>query len=57
MMKAESLTIAGKEYASRLIIGTGKYTSFELTRRALDASGAGIITVAVRRVNINVDRF
>ena len=51
-MKTAKLTIAGKEYGSRLIIGSGKYASFEQTRRALDASGAEIITVAVRRVNI-----
>ena len=51
-MKSDKLTIAGRAYESRLIIGTGKYASFEQTRRALDASGAVIITVAVRRVNI-----
>jgi thiazole synthase len=51
-MKTDKLTIAGTEYGSRLIIGTGKYASFEQTRKALDASGAAIITVAVRRVNI-----
>jgi thiazole synthase len=51
-MKTDKLTIAGTEYGSRLIIGTGKYASFEQTRKALDASGAEIITVAVRRVNI-----
>ncbi len=52
-MKTEKLTIAGKEYDSRLIVGTGKYASFEQTRRALDESGAQIVTVAVRRVNIS----
>ena len=51
-MKTPKLTIAGKEYGSRLIIGTGKYASFAQTRAALDASGAEVITVAVRRVNI-----
>jgi len=51
-MKTSKLTIAGKEYGSRLIIGSGKYASFRQTREALDASGAEIITVAVRRVNI-----
>src|SRR5262245_55328821 len=51
-MKTSQLTIAGKSYASRLIIGSGKYASFEQTRQALDASGAEMITVAVRRVNI-----
>jgi thiazole synthase len=51
-MKTPNLTIAGKEYRSRLIVGTGKYASFRQTREALDASGAEMITVAVRRVNI-----
>src|SRR5437867_6529630 len=51
-MKTSCLTIAGREYGSRLIIGTGKYASFQQTREALDASGAEIITVAVRRINI-----
>ena len=44
--------LAGKTYASRLIIGTGKYTSYEENARALEASGAEIVTVAVRRVNL-----
>jgi len=46
------LTLAGRAYRSRLIIGTGKYASFAQTREAALASGAEIITVAVRRVNI-----
>ena len=45
-------TIAGKTYKSRLIIGTGKYKSYEDNARALEASGAEIVTVAVRRVNL-----
>src|SRR5690348_3420957 len=44
--------LAGKTYASRLIIGTGKYKSYEDNARALEASGAEIVTVAVRRVNL-----
>ncbi|HWA29453.1 MAG TPA: sulfur carrier protein ThiS [Rhizomicrobium sp.] len=44
--------IAGKTYKSRLIIGTGKYKSYEDNARALEASGAEIVTVAVRRVNL-----
>ncbi len=44
--------IAGKEYKSRLIIGTGKFKTYEDNARALEASGAEIITVAVRRVNL-----
>jgi thiazole synthase len=46
------LVIAGKTYRSRLIIGTGKYKSYEENAAALDASGAEIVTVAVRRVNL-----
>ena len=48
----DSFTIAGKAYASRLLIGTGKYKDFDETRRAVDASGAQIVTVAIRRTNI-----
>ena len=44
--------IAGKTYRSRLIIGTGKFKSYEENARALEASGAEIVTVAVRRVNL-----
>jgi thiazole synthase len=47
------LTIAGKTYTSRLIIGTGKYKSYDENARALEASGAEIVTVAVRRVNLS----
>src|SRR5688572_352940 len=49
----DSLVIAGREFRSRLIVGTGKYKSGEETRRALDASGAEMVTVAVRRVNLD----
>ncbi|MDL1866206.1 thiazole synthase, partial [Betaproteobacteria bacterium PRO4] len=48
----ESLVIAGKNYSSRLLLGTGKYRNFAQTRAAVDASGAQIITVAIRRTNI-----
>jgi thiazole synthase len=44
--------VAGRKFASRLIVGTGKYRDFEETARAIEASGAEIVTVAVRRVNI-----
>ena len=47
-----SLTIAGKTYRSRLLVGTGKYRDLEETRLATEASGAEIVTVAIRRVNI-----
>ncbi|MCK0508021.1 thiazole synthase [Aromatoleum anaerobium] len=46
------LTIAGKTYASRLLVGTGKYRDFDETRAAVDASGTEIVTVTIRRVNI-----
>jgi len=44
--------LAGKSYASRLLIGTGKYRDFAETRAAVEASGAEIVTVAIRRTNI-----
>ena len=48
----DPLTIAGSDYQSRLLVGTGKYRDLEQTRAAVAASGAQIITVAVRRTNI-----
>jgi len=48
----DQFVLAGREYRSRLIVGTGKYKNFEETRRAVEASGAEIVTVAVRRVNV-----
>ena len=48
----DAFTVAGREFRSRLIVGTGKYRDFEETRLALEASGAEIVTVAVRRVNV-----
>ncbi|GAB3263343.1 thiazole synthase [Chitinimonas naiadis] len=48
-------TIAGREYGSRLLVGTGKYKDFTETRAAIDASGAEIVTVAIRRVNLGQD--
>ncbi len=48
----DALVIAGKSYASRLLVGTGKYKDFAQTRAAVEASGAQIITVAIRRTNI-----
>lgn len=52
MTQADTLTIAGRAYTSRLLVGTGKYKDFEETRQAIDASGAQIVTVAIRRTNI-----
>jgi thiazole synthase len=49
------LTIAGKSYSSRLLVGSGKYRDLAQTREATDAAGAEIITVAIRRVNIGQD--
>jgi thiazole synthase len=48
----DALTIAGKSYHSRLLVGSGKYKDLEETRLATEASGAEIITVAIRRTNI-----
>ncbi len=52
MSKDDSYQIAGRSFHSRLIVGTGKYQDFEETKRAVQASGAEMVTVAVRRVNI-----
>jgi thiazole synthase len=49
---ADPLVIAGRAYRSRLLVGTGKYKDFSQTRAAIDASGAEIVTVAIRRTNI-----
>src|SRR5207248_1800038 len=49
----DPLVIAGREFKSRLIVGTGKYRSGQETRRAIDASGAEMVTVAVRRVYLD----
>lgn len=51
-MNKDQLIIAGKAYASRLLVGTGKYRDFAQTREAIEASGAEIVTVAIRRTNI-----
>lgn len=52
----DRLVIAGKSYRSRLLVGTGKYRDFAETRAAIDASGAEIVTVAIRRTNIGQNR-
>ena len=51
----DPLRIAGRAYASRLLVGTGKYRDLEETRAAVEASGAEIVTVAVRRANLGQD--
>ncbi|WP_413438475.1 thiazole synthase [Sulfuriferula sp. GW1] len=51
----DTLTIAGRDYSSRLLVGTGKYKDFDETRRAVEASGAEIVTVTIRRTNLGQD--
>ena len=51
-MKKDKFRIAGKSLKSRLIVGTGKYKNFAETAKAIKASGADMVTVAVRRVNV-----
>jgi thiazole synthase len=53
MTTNDKLVIAGREFSSRLMVGTGKYASMEQMVKAIEASGAEVITVAVRRVNIS----
>ena len=53
---SDDLVIAGKTYSSRLLIGTGKYKDFAQTREAIEASGAQIVTVAIRRTNIGQNK-
>ena len=53
---ADPVVIAGRAYRSRLLVGTGKYRDFDETRRAVEASGAEIVTVAIRRTNIGQDK-
>lgn len=48
----DDFIVAGKHYSSRLLVGTGKYKDFNETRAAIDASGAQIVTIAIRRTNI-----
>ena len=50
--KQDTFTVAGREFSSRLLVGTGKYKDMEETRQAIEASGAEIVTIAVRRTNI-----
>ena len=52
MSQQDTLTVAGRQYRSRLLVGTGKYKDMDETRRAIEASGAEIVTIAVRRTNI-----
>ena len=52
----DPLIVAGREYRSRLLVGTGKYKDLDETRRAIEASGAEIVTIAVRRTNIGQNK-
>jgi len=52
----DPLFVAGREYRSRLLVGTGKYKDLDETRRAIEASGAEIVTIAVRRTNIGQNK-
>ncbi len=52
MTQQDPLIIAGTQYSSRLLVGTGKYKDFQQTREAIEQSGAEIVTVAIRRTNI-----
>ena len=49
----DGFEVAGRRFQSRLLVGTGKYKDFEETAKAIEASGAEIVTVAVRRVNLS----
>ncbi len=51
-MNHDPFVIAGKTIRSRLLVGTGKYTDFDQTQKAIEASGAEIVTIAIRRTNI-----
>ena len=53
MQTDSSLVIAGKTYKSRLILGTGKYKTYELMKQALEAADPAMVTVAVRRVDLS----
>ena len=53
---ADTLTLGGRTFRSRLLVGTGKYPDYPTMVRALEASGADIVTVAVRRVNLDRSR-
>ena len=52
-LESDPLILAGKSFKSRLLVGTGKYQTFAIMKDALEASGAEIVTVAVRRVNLD----
>ena len=53
---SDSFTLAGKSFTSRLLVGTGKYKDFAETRAAIEASGAEIVTVALRRIDLSASK-
>ncbi|MEW8507445.1 MAG: thiazole synthase [Candidatus Thiodiazotropha sp.] len=55
-MQNDSFSVAGRSFNSRLLVGTGKYKDMQETREAIDASGAEIVTIAVRRTNIGQEK-
>ncbi|MFZ5724294.1 MAG: thiazole synthase [Pseudomonadota bacterium] len=55
-MSNDRFTLAGRTFSSRLLVGTGKYRDFDETRAAIEASGAEIVTVALRRTNIGQEK-
>ena len=54
--QSDTFTLAGQDFSSRLLVGTGKYKDMEETGRAIEASGAEIVTVAIRRTNIGQNK-
>lgn len=52
----DTLKIANREFRSRLMVGTGKYQNYEIMKKALEVSGAEVVTVAIRRVNLDRSR-
>jgi thiazole synthase len=55
-MAGSALKIGKREFKSRLLVGTGKYTTFGIMEQALEASGAEIVTVAIRRLDLSDPR-
>ena len=54
--KLEKLVVGSREFSSRLLVGTGKYKDFQETQDAIVASGAEVVTVAIRRTNIGQNK-
>lgn len=52
-MKNDILTIGGREFSSRLFVGTGKFSSNDLMRRAIEASGSQMVTMAMKRIDMD----